>query len=137
MTDFIPSFSFINFLAKKYNFSAAEEYILFKIEYKEPDVIAKKEFSVLAAEMADTLRINIDDLFVRCKKKEIVYPRHLLRHIAYENNVGSLQQIARLTNCRGHDTVIHSIKTSKILIEIKDRDYMRYYQPLAHLLDGK
>lgn len=137
MTDYIPSYSFTNFLSKKYGFTLKEEYIQYRIENKETDASAKKEFSLLVAEMNEVLDINIDELFVKCKKRELVYPRHLLRHIAYVNNIGSLSQIANLTNCKGHDTVLHSIKVSKELISIKDKGYMRYYQPLAHLLHGK
>jgi chromosomal replication initiation ATPase DnaA len=137
MTDYKPSYAFIRKLAEKYNFNPLEEYIQFKTKTTGLDTVSKKDFSVYATELTETLNVNIDDILSPCRKRELVLPRHLLRHITYANGVGSLSEIARLTGARGHDTVIHSIRTSTDLINVKDKEYMRYYTPLAHLLNGK
>lgn len=137
MTDYQPSYSFIRHLSERYNFNPQEEYILFKSRLTGVNMAAKKNFSIYTTEMSEVLGVNIDNILSKCRKRELILPRHLLRHISHANGVGNLSEIARLTGCKGHDTVIHSIRTSKNLIAIRDKEYMKYYKPLAHLLDGK
>tara|TARA_R100000329_G_scaffold125775_2_gene104337 strand:+ start:1611 stop:2030 length:420 start_codon:yes stop_codon:yes gene_type:complete len=66
-------------------------------------------------------RVNADEVLSDCRKREFMNAKHSLRYFLSTFGDLTLSDIATLTNC-DHTTVMHSIKTFKILCEY-DEDF--------------
>ena len=69
-------------------------------------------------------RVNPEDVTGTTRKREIMNARHSLRYFLSTFGDLTLSDVATLTNC-DHSSVIHSIKTFKILCEY-DEDFRAF-----------
>jgi len=64
--------------------------------------------------------VSKDDLLSKCRDRNLVYARHSLRYLLYQDKKLPLAEIGALTNC-DHATVLHSVKMFRIMVK---QDYM-------------
>ena len=64
--------------------------------------------------------VSSDDLLSSCRDRTLVYARHSLRYLLYQDKNLPLAEIGTLTNC-DHATVLHSVKVFRIMVK---QDYM-------------
>ena len=64
--------------------------------------------------------VSKDDILSKCRDRNLVYARHSLRYLLYQDKKLPLAEIGTLTNC-DHATVLHSVKMFRILM---NQDFM-------------
>ena len=64
--------------------------------------------------------VSKDDILSKCRNRNLVYARHSLRYLLYQDKNLPLAEIGTLTNC-DHATVLHSVKVFRIMVK---QDYM-------------
>ena len=83
-----------------------------------------------AIEVANVFGIEVSDLTARCRREELVIPRHIYVKLLRDSGYG-YSEIARLMN-RDHGTAINSVRRAQEIIET-DRRYRRQISELREL----
>ncbi len=124
---------FIKYLSKKYNFNTEEEWI----SYQESMPIKTKAevFEYLLSEVCMQSDINRQDLISKSRKREIIYPRHLLAYTMYRTGLFSLKEIGLNLGGRNHATIINAKDMVEDLLSVEDDIMYPLYLKIKHLIN--
>lgn len=87
----------------------------------------KLTFDSLEKKVCEFIRISPEVLQLKSRKREIVWGRQILHHIAKNKNMGSLSEIGFRYGKKDHATVLHSSRTVEGLLET-DKLFKKDYQ---------
>lgn len=132
----LPSISFILYLGKRYNFNPDREYFRFVHEtpVEEQDLSIRSIFESYLRTASIAFNIPEAKITSKSRVRELVYIRHMLVYVCVANRIGGWASIGRLLN-RDHASIINGAKQAADLIEVKDPEFMIYYNGLKHLIN--
>ena len=82
-------------------------------------------FSDIVKIVSEEMDVTIEQMKMRCRKKEFVYGRHLIWYFSKKYTTKTLQFLASYFNHRDHSTVINGIGEIKDLLYSKDEAVTR------------
>lgn len=95
------------------NYYVAPGIIRAKLDKRSPSITAER---VIYMTML-SFNLTLNDIRKKTRRREIVYPRHVLCYLLRKKTNMSLKDIGELTGGRDHTTVIHAIKSIEDLME--------------------
>jgi len=87
-------------------------------------------FSHIKKTICEGEGISKDIVFMKTRKKEIVFTRQLIMYFAYAYNVGSQSEVGSLCGKKDHSTVVHANKVINNYLDTdpKTRDLINDYK---------
>jgi chromosomal replication initiator protein len=123
---------FLKHLAKKYEFNTLNEWADYIKDTKDKDNL--NDIGLLIHELSNISGLSYDEIRGTSRKREIIEVKHIGRYIAYQNQLGSLNEIGYAFGGKHHSTVIHSRDFVDSMIEINQRMFMQTFKNFQHLI---
>ena len=123
---------FLKHLAKKYEFNTLNEWADYIKDTKDKDNL--NDIGLLIHELSNISGLSYDEIRGTSRKREIIEVKHIGRYIAYQNQLGSLNEIGYAFGGKHHSTVIHSRDFVDSMIEINQRMFMQTFKNYQHLI---
>lgn len=123
---------FLKHLAKKYEFNTLNEWADYIKDTKDKDNL--NDIGLLIHELSNISGFTYDEIRGTSRKREIIEVKHIGRYIAYQNQLGSLNEIGYAFGGKHHSTVIHSRDFVDSMIEINQRMFMQTFKNYQHLI---
>lgn len=126
---------FLVYLSKKYEFNAFNEWDNFKKEFK--GKVKVNEIELLIHELSNISGFTYEQITGNSRKRELVDVKHIGRYIAYQNLLGSLEEIGQAFGQKDHTTIIHSIEFVDSMVEVNQIEFISFFKKYEHLLQPK
>jgi chromosomal replication initiation ATPase DnaA len=123
---------FLKHLAKKFEFNTLNEWADYIKDTKDKDNL--NDIGLLIYELSKISGFTYDEIRGTSRKREIIEVKHIGRYIAYQNQLGSLNEIGYAFGGKHHSTVIHSRDFVDSMIEINQRMFMQNFKNYQHLI---